>query len=130
MKDADTFEAAFELEEARPFHAPKQAQDRRVAIDLVAILDPFEDTGPDKISDHQARDIWLGRSLPRAFKHARVLTYRRTRSTGLGPGSEVDTQALVLRFLTLLSGIRQQTSTVSLFHVFPGCDYVVILLLA
>ena len=115
MKGAGPFVAAFELEVARPFHASKLAPHHRVAVDLVAILDPFEDTGTDKVSNHQARDIWLGRSLPRASENARILVYKRIRPIGLGIGSEVDIEALVFRLLTLLSEFRQQTSTVSYF---------------
>lgn len=115
MKDADLLVTTFELEEARPSRPRRPAYRHLVAIDLVAIdlaiFDPLEDT---KTSSR--RDYWLRRSLPRAFEDARILSYRRTRHTGLSTDLEIDIEALVLRLLNLYSGLRQQTDTVRFTH--------------
>ena len=118
MKDVDILAAACELEVVRPVHAPKLDNSHPIAIDLVAILDPLEDTGTNEVSRHQARNIWLGRSLPRAFEGARILAYRRTRPLHLDKGSEVEIEAFATRLLSLLSRYRQQTNTVR----FLRCD--------
>lgn len=122
MKDVDALVEACELQVVRPFHSSKVDRHRRVGIDLIAVLDPLEDLGTKEASGHQARNIWLSRSLPRAFESARVLAYRRTEHTGLELGSEIDIEAHVTRFLTLLSGLRKQTNTVRYPHCYIRCD--------
>ena len=112
MKDVDLLAVACELKEERSFHQLKPGRRRHAAIDVIAILDPLEDYRSNEASDHLARENWLGRTLPKAFDDARLLTYRRTQPVVLDRGSEIDIGAFANQFLTVLSGLRNQTNTV------------------